>query len=104
MRNTNLPRTFLAMLFLACRFLLHAQSGTSDGTYNFSALGAENSGGTGFRKQGDKFKVSNIFTQDRTTMYANDATPGATETVVIKAEGGTKNKTFTLRESRTFFS
>ncbi|WP_162944888.1 T9SS type A sorting domain-containing protein [Flavisolibacter nicotianae] len=98
MRNTYLPRTFLSALLLASSLFLHAQSGTSDGTYNFSALGAENSGGTGFRKQGDKFKVSNVFTQDRTTMYANDATPGATETVIIKAEGGTKNKTFTFKD------
>lgn len=87
---------FFCVLLLAKT--LPAQSGTSDGTYNFSALGADNSGGTGFKTQGDKFKVSNIFAQDRKTMYANNSNAGETQTVVIKAEGGTKNKTFTFMD------
>lgn len=97
--KTTLPLRFTLVLLLStCAMLVHAQSGTNDGTYNFSSLGADNSGGTGFKTQGDKFKVSNIFDQDRKTIYANNANPGDGQTVIIRAEGGSKNKTFTLQD------
>ncbi|MFA7405774.1 MAG: IPT/TIG domain-containing protein, partial [Pelobacteraceae bacterium] len=81
--------------------------GTGNGTYDFGTLGGADSGGAGFKIQGDKFKVSNAFEQGDdfygalTSIYAGDANGlalGATSTLVIKAEGGTTNKHFTLKD------
>ncbi len=72
-----------------------AQNGTSDGTYHFGNLGTNDSGGTGFKKQGDKFVVSNVAVNDGTEMY--HSTKLETGNLVIKAEGGTVCKRFTLR-------
>ena len=98
MKTTLHIRTILVLLFFLLAGVLNAQNGTADGVYNFSALGAPNSAGAGFKTQGDKFKVSNIFAQDRKTMYADNANPGETQTILIKAEGTTKNRTFTLKD------
>jgi len=82
-------------------------NGTIDGTYDFGSLGAADSGGAGFKTQGDKFKVSNAFALGDnvygalTSIYAGDANGlalGTTSTLIIKAEGGTTNKHFTLKD------
>ena len=82
-------------------------TGTGNGTYDFGSLGAADSGGAGFKTQGDKFKVSNAFAPGDdvygalTSIYAGDANGlalGATSTLTIKAEGGTTNKHFTLKD------
>ncbi|GAA4322357.1 beta strand repeat-containing protein [Flaviaesturariibacter amylovorans] len=85
-----------------------AQSGTADGTYVMGTLGALNSGGTGFRKLGDKFVVSNIFIADGSSnIFINQGTNGAAETVVWKAENGVSNpavlRTFTFKDL-TFYA
>ncbi|GAA4323363.1 hypothetical protein GCM10023184_10140 [Flaviaesturariibacter amylovorans] len=73
-------------------------TGTADGTYDFRNLGADNSGGTGFKTQGDKFEVSNKLIPDAgNSMYVDNRTQGAIETVVIRAEGGSVLRTFTFR-------
>jgi len=98
MRTFLFHRTFLTLFLIAVTFLLKAQTGTSNGTYNFSTLGADNSAGTGFKTQGDKFKVSNVFAQDRRAMFANNASYGAAQTIFIKAEGTSTNRTFTFKD------
>ncbi|PKQ62112.1 hypothetical protein BZG01_17940, partial [Labilibaculum manganireducens] len=70
-------------------------TGTADGTYDFGTLGAADSGGSGFKTQGDKFKVSNAFASWSTVIYLEDT---KTATVVIKAEGGTTMKTATVKD------
>jgi hypothetical protein len=102
MRTQFYLRSILTLVLAGSFLLLKAQAGTADGTYNFAALGVENSAGAGFKTQQDKFAVSNIFLQDGTTMYANNITNGATQTVVIKAEGGALNKRFSLRNMSFF--
>jgi len=96
---------FLTILAL-CFFALWAfgQNGTADGTYHFGNLGDDDSGGAGFKKQGDKFAVSNVAKNVGTEMY--HGTRLATGNLVIKAEGGTVCKRFTLRNMAiyTFYS
>ncbi len=79
-----------------------ATTGDADGTYDFGSLGAADSGGTGFKTQGDKFKVSNVFNAYETTLYANNDskvnTHGESVYAVIKAEGGAVNKQFSFRD------
>lgn len=96
MKKTVLICTLLKIIFLF-PVLVYAQAGTANGTYDFSLLNRDNSGGAGFKKQLDKFKVSNIFNQDGTAIYANNSTSGMEQRVIIKAEGGTVNKHFTFR-------
>ncbi|WP_312110767.1 X2-like carbohydrate binding domain-containing protein, partial [Brevibacillus reuszeri] len=80
---------------------IYAASSVSDGTYNFGGLGADNSGGTGFKKVGDKFVVSNGFAQDdidTTAIWSeSQQTANTTGQLTIKAEGMDKWKTFTFR-------
>nr|WP_320022325.1 Calx-beta domain-containing protein [uncultured Draconibacterium sp.] len=70
-------------------------TGTADGTYDFGTLGPADSGGSGFKTQGDKFKVSNAFASWGTVIYLEST---KTATVVIKAEGGTTMKTATVKD------
>ena len=85
--------TVLTLCFLS--LWAFGQNGTADGTYHFGNLGLDDSGGAGFKKQGDKFAISNVAVNIGTEMYysAKDATGN----LVIKAEGGTVCKRFTLR-------
>ncbi|WP_201264891.1 X2-like carbohydrate binding domain-containing protein, partial [Brevibacillus reuszeri] len=75
-------------------------SGTTDGTYDFGgALGADDSGGLGFKKLNDKFLVSNGFIQDRTAIWSEDPhLPDMIGHLTIKAEGVDKCRTFTFRD------
>ncbi|TCJ17737.1 T9SS type A sorting domain-containing protein [Flaviaesturariibacter flavus] len=108
MTNLNCLRRVTALL--ACLLVAavsFAQTGTANGTYNWSSIGAADGGGTGFKLQGDKFKVSNILQNDvsaPTTMYAGTGAAGAgvTQSVTIKAEGGSVMKTFTLQNMSVF--
>ncbi|RYY97856.1 MAG: hypothetical protein EOO11_09685, partial [Chitinophagaceae bacterium] len=80
-----------AALCLGLSGLLHAQSGTANGSYDFSGIGsALNSGGTGSKTQGDKFVVSNIMAnpgKPATEMFANNTVTGTGETVIIQSNG-----------------
>jgi hypothetical protein len=89
---------FIIIGLAAMPLKLLAQTGTADGTYNFSGtFGAINSGGTGFRTLGDKLIVSNATDVAGTQLYSTNSTLGGTVTTVIKAEGGTVCKKFTLK-------
>ena len=74
-------------------------NGTANGTYDFSGIiGAPNSGGPGFVTYSDKFVISNgIEVNDPTSIFYG-AAPGATGSIVIKAEGGSVAKTFTFQD------
>lgn len=102
----------LLVTMLLCFILivsLHAQTGTTNGTYNFGALGVANSHSTGFKTQQDKFAVTNDASSYTATNivadYANSLnftgtnnnTAGATGTITVKAEGGSTCKRFTLK-------
>ena len=62
----------LLLILLLCTIAFQANAGTggtSDGTYDFGNLSTvTDSGGSGFRLQGDKFKVSNSFLQSSPPM------------------------------------
>jgi len=94
---------FLIVLAL-CSFSpwVFGQNGTADGTYHFGNLGASNSGGTGFKKQGDKFAISNVAlidSRDNSIYYGFRApSKGEQADLVIKAEGGSVCKRFTLKD------
>ncbi len=94
---TPLILSFLSILFV--QPVLQAQTtGTADGTYDFGTLGAADAGGAGFKTQGDKFKVSNVFTADvGNIIYANNNSVGGSQTAIIKAQAGTTCKSFTLK-------
>ena len=82
------------------------QNGTADGTYDFRSLGASNSAGTGFKKQGDKFAISNtcdVDTRDNSFYYTvRGASKGLQADVVIKAEGGAVCRRFTLKDMELY--
>lgn len=98
---------FLAVFALCC-FSLWAfgQNGTVDGTYHFGNLGANDSGGAGFKKQGDKFAISNIAAIDSrdNSLYYNFRAPskGEQANLVIKAEGGSVCRRFTLKDMELY--
>ncbi|WP_199118073.1 hypothetical protein [Pedobacter sp. ASV28] len=98
-KNLRLMGLFALMFVIQ---LAHAQNGTADGTYHFGNLGADNSGGVGFKKQGDKFAVSNAYSldsRDNSIYYAlRDGGKGLQVDPVIKAEGGSVCKRFTLKD------
>lgn len=109
MKRVGMFAHFLRLLVLLALWLAApvgavTTNGTSNGTYDFGSLWLDNSGGPGFAIQGDKFKVSNGFVQGdgswgaSTDIYFANATPGATQTITIKAEGGGTNKHFTLKD------
>ncbi len=70
-------------------------TGTTNGTYDFGSLGVSDGGGSGFKIQGDKFKVSNTFLSGGTTIYLNSTSSAS---VVIKAEGGSTMKMATVED------
>lgn len=79
----------------------YSQAGTADGTYHFGSLGATNSGGAGFKTQGDKFKVSNAYVSDGMNgLYDGSSGQSSNQqsTLIIKAEGGLVCKMFTLKD------
>ncbi|MEW6079561.1 MAG: InlB B-repeat-containing protein [Thermodesulfobacteriota bacterium] len=61
--------------------------------YDFSALGAASGG---FKPQGNRFLVSDLFTQDNTSMFYNSANPTMTG-IVIKPDG-TNLSSFDLKD------
>ncbi|RYE01144.1 MAG: hypothetical protein EOP50_02515, partial [Sphingobacteriales bacterium] len=83
----------LAALCVGLSGLLHAQSTT----YNWSGIGAANSGGSGFKNQGSNFQVSNNLTNvsSSSEMYVN-STSTAVQTVYFRANGGS-TKSFSLQ-------
>uniref|UniRef100_UPI00249144B1 Calx-beta domain-containing protein n=1 Tax=Marinifilum flexuosum TaxID=1117708 RepID=UPI00249144B1 len=87
----------IALLFLiGLSFNVSGQTtGTADGTYNFGSLGTSDSGGTGFKLQGDKFKVSNAFLAFEPVIYLNNTQDA---NIIIKAEGGSTMKTATVSD------
>jgi gliding motility-associated-like protein len=94
MKKIFLPSFF----FLGALTLSDAQSGTSDGTYNFSLLGADNSAGPGYKTLGDKFIVPNKATEGSDdAIYVNNSTLGSSASIEIRAEGGSVCKHFTLK-------
>ncbi|WP_165917388.1 beta strand repeat-containing protein [Flaviaesturariibacter aridisoli] len=97
MNRPGISWAFLLFLILSPAARLLAQTGTANGTYDFSALGAAESGGPGLKTQQDKFLVSTIFAQFNSRMYANNATAGASQSVVLKANNSVI-KTFTLKD------
>ncbi|MGG4142655.1 cadherin-like beta sandwich domain-containing protein [Paenibacillus algorifonticola] len=78
---------------------LNAAAGTADGTYHFGdSLGANDSGGPGFKKQGDKFVVTNGFAQDGTSLWSEHLqSPNTSGELVIKAEGQNVLDNFTFQ-------
>ena len=71
-------------------------TGTIDGTYDFGAVGAVDSGGAGFKTQGDKFVISNALQGDwPPVIYLASTNTG---TFTIKAEGGSTMKTCTVTD------
>ncbi|WP_338554408.1 cadherin-like beta sandwich domain-containing protein [Paenibacillus sp. KS-LC4] len=103
--GSPIKRAAVLMLVLAIMFNLlptsmNAAAGTADGTYHFGdALGADDSGGTGFKKQGDKFVVTNGFDQDGTALYSAHLTnPNTSGELVIKAEGQNVLSSFTFKD------
>lgn len=87
---------FTVLLLLSMAQLASGQTGTGNGTYHFGGLGTDNSAGTGFKKQGDKFAVSNEAANVGTEMYYGPKNV-TTGNLVIKAEGGSVCKRFTLQ-------
>ncbi len=86
----------VATFFVSNKIDAYAQTtGTGDGTYDFGSLGAVDSGGTGFKTQGDKFVVSNSLLSGGTTLYLNNTSSG---NIVIKAENSSTMKTFSLSD------
>ncbi|WP_458120115.1 S-layer homology domain-containing protein [Paenibacillus sp. Z6-24] len=94
------------LMFNVSPYAAYAQTGTADGTYDFSGLGANNSGGTGFQKIADKFAVSNgmvaslppqgtVETSFYTDNQQNENTSGS---ITLKAEGGSVNNNFTFKD------
>ncbi|MBF4695317.1 hypothetical protein ISU02_19665, partial [Fusibacter sp. Q10-2] len=81
--------------FSVSKMVTFAQTtGTGDGTYDFGTLGVADSGGSGFKTQGDKFVVSNIFSSGGATLYLTNANSGS---IVIKANDTTM-KTFSISD------
>jgi hypothetical protein len=100
-----MKKNLRSMAFLGLLFsfqLCFGQNGTADGIYHFGNLGADNSGGTGFKKQGDKFAVSNVCkldASDNSIYYGfRPVNKGMQGDVVIKAEGGSVCKRFTIKD------
>lgn len=74
-------------------------TGTNDGTYDFGSVGASDSGGTGFKTQGDKFVISNAFSAASPVIYMKNLSSGTlTSSFIIKAENGATMKTFTYED------
>lgn len=99
--NINL-RLLVLMACVICFQLAFGQTGTADGTYDFRSLGAANSASSGFKKVADKFAVNNqcaIVSSDNSLYDARaNQDYGEEGNIVIKAEGGTVCKRFTLRD------
>jgi hypothetical protein len=97
-------QTLRLIIFFALSISYHfsiAQTGTADGTYVFNNLGTDDSGGSQFKTQGDKFKISNSYVDDGSQgLYDASAgqVAGQQSTLIIKAEGTTVCKKFTLKD------
>jgi len=95
--------SLMPALTLSASAAYKGTTGTADGTYDFKDLhDADDSGSPGFKIQGDKFLVSNVFITDGNTIFANNDplvnTGGASVNAVIKAQGGTVNKHFSFKD------
>lgn len=86
---------------------VHAQNNSiADNLYYFRQseawLSGIDSAGTGYRALGNKFRVSNAFASNTDAIYAaspaSSNVPGATETLIIKAEGSAACVSFTVRD------
>ncbi|PKC52269.1 hypothetical protein RhiirA1_481895, partial [Rhizophagus irregularis] len=73
-------------------------TGTSDGVYDFSGPLGDIDSETGLVEFGDKFLIKDGFEVDGTQLYSLNGEAGATETLIIKAEGGDICKTFTFKD------
>ncbi len=91
--------TIILLLSALSQAVLAVTTGTSDGTYDFDSLGANDSGGSGFKVQGDKFVVSNALISASPILYLHLGTGGGSNQVsgsfTLKAENGSTMKTFT---------
>ncbi|SFF00490.1 S-layer homology domain-containing protein [Paenibacillus algorifonticola] len=103
-RDSTIKRVAVLLLVLAIMLnllpaSLNAAAGTADGTYNFGdSLATDNSGGSGFKKLGDKFVVTNGFAQDGTSLWSEHLqSPNTTGEFTIKAEGQTVLGSFTFK-------
>ncbi|MRT93835.1 cadherin domain-containing protein [Ancylomarina sp. 16SWW S1-10-2] len=104
--NTNIVKDTFKILFLVViLFAISVNSsmaitnGTADGTYDFGNVGADNSGGAGYKTQGDKFIISNNFQGAEPVIYLNNKLANGNTTfgsVEWKAEGTTTMKAFTF--------
>lgn len=107
---SRLIRMLLVVVMFVISCYGHAcavTTGTTDGTYDFGNLGADDSmgAGSGYASLGDKFRVANgIFIQYKsynsgpmTAIYPNSTATGS-YTAVIKTEGGSTCKTFTFKD------
>lgn len=109
----------LCLCFFAFNTNLQAQFGTANGTYSFTGVSTtDNSHSTGFKTLRDKFAVNNnaatyntipvAFTEADSCMrdFSSTATTGGATSgnIIIKAEGGSTCKTFTIKNMAFFIN
>ena len=102
MRETNRFSVFIIVLFIALFLTILSPLQAQTTTYNWSSLGSDDSGGSGFKTVGTAgLVVSNIFADaTNNEMYPNNSNEGESQTLVIKA--GSSVCQFELGELRLY--
>ncbi|HJT75501.1 MAG TPA: Ig-like domain-containing protein, partial [Chitinophaga sp.] len=107
-KRCTIPSWILTIIcFLVSATNVHAQNNSiADNLYYFRQaeawLSSADSAGTGYRTLGNKFKASNAFGANANAIYSassvNSDVTGATETLIIKAEGGATCSSMTVND------
>ncbi|MFB9273906.1 InlB B-repeat-containing protein [Cohnella cellulosilytica] len=101
-RETTRVASLLLLALTLCMVAVPGKAGavsngTADGTYDFGGTLGLNEGG--YRKVGDKFRVSNGFAQSGTSLTAASQTDAnQTGNLFIQAEWTTVNRSFTFKD------
>ncbi|HID98684.1 MAG TPA: hypothetical protein EYP59_00105, partial [Thiotrichaceae bacterium] len=102
MRETNRLSVYIIVLFIALFLTILSPLQAQATSYNWSSLGSDDSGGSGFKTVGTAgLVVSNIFADaTNNEMYPNNSNEGESQTLVIKA--GSSVCQFELGELRLY--